>query len=95
MSGADILAALAIIAAAADTATKVFDAIHAGKDLFDSFSNKKDYSDDLRNYTDQIKQVIQDNELQSYVNKINGAGLWYYRCQTTIQACQFSPVFIW
>ncbi|EKJ71668.1 hypothetical protein FPSE_08114 [Fusarium pseudograminearum CS3096] len=89
MSGAEILAALAIIEAAADTVTKVVDALQTGKDFIDSFSDKKDYSRELENYIDQAKKSIQAEiqavELQGYMNVINGAALWYYGCQKTIK----------
>src|SRR4051794_22819193 len=94
MSGAEeILAALAIIAAAADTVTKVVDALQTTKNFIDSFSGKNDYSLELENFIDQAKNSIlaeiQAVELQEYMNTINGAALWYYRCQKNIQRCPF------
>ena len=91
MSGAEILAVLVIISDTADTVTKVVTALQTTKDFVDSFSGKKDYSLDLANYIDQAKNSIlaeiQAVELQSYMNTISGASLWYYKCQRTIQAC--------
>ena len=59
MSGGEILAALAIISAAADTVTKVIDAFQTGKDFIDSFRGKEDYSHELANYIEQAKKSIQ------------------------------------
>ncbi|MBE3044635.1 hypothetical protein IMZ48_19155 [Candidatus Bathyarchaeota archaeon] len=52
----------------------------------------------MANYIDQAKKSIQADiqavELQGYMNTINGAALWYYKCQKTIQACAFIVPFI-
>ncbi|KAI6762508.1 hypothetical protein HG530_008488 [Fusarium avenaceum] len=90
MSGVEeIFVALTIITAAAETVAKVVDALQKGKDFIDSFSGKKDYSVELAIYINQakesIKAEIQASELQGYMNIINGAALWYYKCQKTIQ----------
>jgi hypothetical protein len=93
MSGAEVLGVLVIVAAAADTVTKVINALQTGKEFIDSFGGKKDYSLELGDYIDQAKKSIlaeiQAVELQGYMETINGAGLWYYKCQKTIQACVF------
>jgi hypothetical protein len=92
MSGAEILAAIAVAAAAADTVSKVVNAMQTTKDFVESFQGKKNHSQDVQNYVDAAKESIiaelNAGEFQGYMNTVNRAALWWYDCQSNIQLCK-------
>ncbi|KAJ6126162.1 hypothetical protein N7471_010655 [Penicillium samsonianum] len=89
MSGAEILAAIVIVGEAADTVSKVVNAMQTTKDFVESFQGKKNHSQDVQNYVDGAKESIIAEinavEFQGYMNLVNRAASWWYECQSNIQ----------